>query len=58
MSRQKTTFRRFIVYDAQIQKAVMIDTVDEDECLVFWFGFNVQYVSNLTHLYSILAVRW
>ena len=35
----------------------MIDTVHEYDCLIFLFGFNVQFVGNLTYLYSyILAV--
>ena len=33
--------------DAHIQKAIMIDTVHEYECLIFLFGLNVQFVSNL-----------
>ena len=37
----------------------MIDTVHEHEYLIFLFGFNVQFVSNLTCLYSyVLAVWW
>ena len=59
VSREKTTFRRFVVNDAYIQKALMIDTVHDHECLIFLFGFNVQFVSNLTYLYGyILAVWW
>ena len=30
----------------------MIDNVRDHECLVFLFGLNVQFVSNLTYLYS------
>ena len=59
VSREKTTFRRFVVNDAYIQKALMIDTVHDHECLIFLFGFKVQFVSNLTYLYGyILAVWW
>ena len=47
VSREKTTFRRFVVNDAYIQKPLMIDTVHDHECLIFLFGFNVQFVSNL-----------
>ena len=37
----------------------MTDTVREHECLIFLFVFNVQFVSNLTYLYSYtLAVWW
>ena len=37
----------------------MIDTVHDYECLIFLFGFNVQFVGNFTYLYSyILAVWW
>ena len=32
----------------------MIDTVHEHECLIYFFGFNVQFVSNLTYLYSYI----
>ena len=43
--------------DAEIQKAIMIDTFHEDECLIFLFGFNVQFVSNLIYLYRhVLAM--
>ena len=37
----------------------MTDTVHEHDCLIFLFGFNVQFASNVTYLYSyILAVQW
>ena len=36
----------------------MIDTVYEHECLIFLFVFNVQFVSNLTYLYSYILAVW
>ena len=37
----------------------MIDTVHEHECLIFLFGFNVQFISSLTYSHSyVLAVCW
>ena len=41
-----------------IQKSVMIDTVHEHDCLIFLFGFNVQFVGNLTYLYSYIPAVW
>ena len=45
--------------DEQIQKAIMTDTVHEHGCLIFLFGFNVQFDSNLSYLYSYIpTVGW
>ena len=58
-SRQKTYFPCLVVNDAEIQKAIIIDTVHEHECLILVFGINVQFVSNRTNLYIyILTVQW
>ena len=37
-----------VVNDTYIQNAIMIDTIHEHVCLIFLFGFNIQFVSNLT----------
>ena len=36
----------------------MIDAVHEHKCLIFLFGFNVQFVTNVTYLYSYISDVW
>ena len=40
------------------KKVIIIDLVHEHECLIFLFGFNVQFVSNWTYLHSYILAVW
>ena len=55
---QKTIFLSFVVNDAYIEKDIMIDTVHAHGCLIFLFGFNFHFVSNLTCLYSYNLITY
>ena len=52
VSRKKTLFFCLVVNDVQIQNSVMIDTAHEQKRLIVLLEFNVQFVDNLTYLYS------